>query len=287
MERVPSLVEALDAYDLAWRSAGRSAESCRSRRSQLHPLRALGDLRLHDLDTVLCRSLILQRFDRVAHNSVRTFAVALAAFCSFCVHEGWFSTSPMQGVEKPGAHVKPQRIYAPAQLRAMMAAGRDDYDRAALALAAGSGLRASEITGLLWERVDLATGCVWVRGKGRNGGKWRALDASGAMPFLERLPRIGEEVFPFVYEALRTRLQRMAVAAGIGHVKVHELRHTFSVLFLEASEEDGFTLQQLLGHTSPDMTARYVQTVRERAAVRKMRRVNLSGRLFDDDGSDV
>jgi len=281
MEGPPTLVEALDAYDLAWRSAGRSRESCRSRRYQLAPLRHAGGY-VSQLDTPFCRSLILARFDQVSHNSVRTFAVALSAFCTFCVREGWLVSSPMVGVEKPGQNIKPQRVYSPIQVQAILQSARDDYDRAILALAAGSGLRASEITGLRWEHVDEEAGTVTVRGKGRNGGKWRVLDARGAMGFLSRLQRIGDEVFPFGYFALRQRLQRMASQAGVGHLKPHELRHTFSVLFLEDSEEDGFTLQQVLGHTSGDMTARYVATVRERAALRKMRRVGLSGRLFGE-----
>jgi integrase len=57
-------------------------------------------------------------------------------------------------------------------------------------------------------------------------------------------------------QALRLELNRAAEAAGIGHVKPHQLRHTFATAMVNA----GVSLQALmalLGHVSAEMSLRY------------------------------
>lgn len=182
-------------------------------------------------------------------------------------------------MKRPKAPVKPHRYLSPAQCAALYRACRDDCERLALVLMGECGLRISEATGLRWDRVNFEEATMEILGKGPFGGKWRTLDASPAIPLLRTLPRTGPLVYPISSGALRVRVQRLGREIGLSwQLKPHELRHTFGVAFLEASDEDAFTLQSILGHTDPSMTAHYVRSVKDRAAVRKMKRVGM--RLF-------
>jgi len=280
LERIPTIGAALDEYLTSWRVGGHSPEACRARYYLLTPVRQL-DGSIYDLDRRACETLILERIDAVQLVSARTFAQGLSAFLTFCVKRGWLAAHPMAGMERPRPEPKPHRYLSEIQVRAVFAACRDDHERAAVILMAGSGLRIGEVCGLRWDRVNWEEGSIEVLGKGAHGGKWRAIEASHAMPILHHLKRQGPLVFPFEHYALRIRVQRMGRDAGLGwRLKPHELRHSFAVGFLEASDEDAFTLQTVLGHSDPEMVGHYVRSVRARAAIRKMRRVDLAGRLF-------
>ncbi|MGX8704914.1 MAG: tyrosine-type recombinase/integrase [bacterium] len=67
-------------------------------------------------------------------------------------------------------------------------------------------------------------------------------------------------------------LQRVAKKAGIGPVRVHDLRHTFAALALEAGV-DVRTVQGALGHATPEFTLRvyaYVNDHMRKTAAQKI-----------------
>ena len=67
-------------------------------------------------------------------------------------------------------------------------------------------------------------------------------------------------------------LQRVAKNAGIGPVRVHDLRHTFAALALEAGV-DVRTVQGILGHATPEFTLRvyaYVNDHMRKTAAQKL-----------------
>lgn len=67
-------------------------------------------------------------------------------------------------------------------------------------------------------------------------------------------------------------LQRVAKKAGIGPARVHDLRHTFAAFALEAGV-DVRTVQDMLGHATPEFTLRvyaYVNDTMRKTAARKI-----------------
>lgn len=62
---------------------------------------------------------------------------------------------------------------------------------------------------------------------------------------------------PFTQTALRTTIIRYNRSRGVYKTSIHLFRHTFAKKFLLDCEGDPFTLQQLLGHKSLEMTRRY------------------------------
>jgi integrase/recombinase XerD len=144
-------------------------------------------------------------------------------------------------------------------------------DRAMLELAYGSGLRVSELTGLLRNQVDLGGKALQVTGK---GDKQRVVPfgraaLSALRAWLERgRPQLAaharhEAVF---VNARGGRLSRMgwwkilgghARGAGItARVHPHALRHSFATHLLEGGA-DLRVVQELLGHASITTTAIY------------------------------
>ncbi|MCS7219639.1 MAG: site-specific integrase, partial [Thermus sp.] len=133
-----------------------------------------------------------------------------------------------------------------------------------------TGLRRGEALALQWRDVDLERGelRVWrswtkVNGKGDfTQPKTRTARRVVPLPhsLLLRLPQeVLEEAFlfggnkPFDPDAFNHYLRRLAQRAGLGKVRVHDLRHTWASLALSR----GIPLEvvsERLGHASPHVT---------------------------------
>ncbi|HEX2855682.1 MAG TPA: site-specific tyrosine recombinase XerD [Opitutaceae bacterium] len=144
-------------------------------------------------------------------------------------------------------------------------------DRALLELFYSSGLRVSELGGLLIQQVDLENGFLRVFGKGSKervvpvGGKACAalrlwLDA-GRPHFVK--PRTGSQLFlnhrggALSRVGLWMLVKKYAKRAGIAkNVKPHALRHSFATHLLSGGA-DLRAIQEMLGHASISTTQIY------------------------------
>ena len=144
-------------------------------------------------------------------------------------------------------------------------------DRAMLELAYGSGLRVSELVGLLRSHVDLGGKALQVTGK---GDKQRVVPfgraaARALQAWLERgRPQLAaharhEAVFTNARGGMLSRmgwwkvLRAHARGAGVtARVHPHALRHSFATHLLEGGA-DLRVVQELLGHASISTTAIY------------------------------
>lgn len=61
----------------------------------------------------------------------------------------------------------------------------------------------------------------------------------------------------FRRDRLLKLLQRIGQRAGVTGVTVHRFRHTFAIQYLR-NRGDPYTLQKMLGHSTLDMTRRYL-----------------------------
>lgn len=164
----------------------------------------------------------------------------------------------------------------PDEMARLMAAAsggdaRSLRDRALLELFYSSGLRVSELAGLMLQQVDLEHGFIRVFGKGSKervvpvGGK--ALDAlttylqAGRPAFVR--PRTGSQFFlnkdggPLSRVMLWMLVKKYAKRAGITrNVKPHGLRHSFATHLLTGGA-DLRAIQEMLGHASISTTQIY------------------------------
>ena len=83
---------------------------------------------------------------------------------------------------------------------------------------------------------------------------------------------------PMTENAIKLIFARLAKRAGIPRLHIHLLRHTFATRYL-LNGGDVFSLQQILGHTTLEMTRKYVDMVALEMTV-KQKRFSAMDRMF-------
>lgn len=117
---------------------------------------------------------------------------------------------------------------------------------AAVRLAARTGLREVEVL----RAVTIRDGCIVVAGEDAKSGKPRLVPLPPDLPDI-RIP------LGITYHQLRRDFERARTAAGLPHVKFHDLRHTAASWWL-ASGATLATVRDLLGHANVTVTSRYL-----------------------------
>jgi len=208
---------------------------------------------------------------------------SIRGFFGFALREGLLARDPTENVRPPRAFRGLPRYLTPVQVEALLAAPAVKTavglrDRAILEVLYATGLRASELTSLALDGLDLELGVVRVLGKGgkerlvplgREAQRWTrrylqearggfVREGSGSVVFLSqrggRLSAMG----------LWGVVRRHAVTAGIERVVTpHVLRHSFATHLLERGA-DLRALQAMLGHADISTTEIYTHVSRER-----------------------
>jgi integrase/recombinase XerC len=165
-------------------------------------------------------------------------------------------------------------------VQAFLAALRTHRDRAMVLAMLFGGLRSAEVRGLLLADVDQGRRRLRVLGK---GGRERVVPVDAAF-FAELAAYLSQERPPglgtaqcfvvlrgpsagaAVTEAgLRALFRRHRASSGAVRVRPHRLRHTYGTE-LAAAGIDLLALRELMGHASPETTARYVHLSTEHLA---------------------
>ena len=142
---------------------------------------------------------------------------------------------------------------------------------AAVKLLLLTGCRKSEIMTLQWQ--DFRDGHLFLR-DGKTGPRTVWL-SSAARAVLDGLPRYGVWAFPgrsgsAPAQALDRFWLKLRNEAGLQDVRLHDLRHSYASLAIQAGETV-LTIGRLLGHNKPDTTLKYIhladQTVRDAVSV--------------------
>ena len=165
-------------------------------------------------------------------------------------------------------------VLSPEEVARLLGAAPGLKYRAALSVAYGAGLRASEVVSLKLADIDSKRMVIRVeQGKGRKdryamlsdhllhllrawwlAGRGRGVMLPGGWLFPGQNP-----VNPLTTRQLRRAFDGAKVAAGIDkRVSLHTLRHCFATHLLE-QKVDIRVIQVLLGHKKLDTTARYSQ----------------------------
>jgi len=145
-------------------------------------------------------------------------------------------------------------------------------DKAIILTLLDSGMRVSEMCGILIKDYDQENGRLLITGKGSKT-RFVYLGRSSRQALwsylLERYPSQKPNkddplfaemygMYPLTRNGILQLLKRLGTRAGVEGVHPHRFRHTFAVEFLR-NGGNIFELQQLLGHADLDMVKRYVQ----------------------------
>jgi integrase/recombinase XerD len=202
--------------------------------------------------------------------TVNSVVRVVRTFCNWMREEGYI-TEHLFG--RKGLVPRMPQLYKAALTheefnRIMEAARKTRYGRrneAILLFMIDTGVRARELLGMLYEDVDLEQRTGKVRGK---GNKDRVLffsetTARAMLRYVNGERFRGEYFFTsekydgqLSYSGLSIMFMKLSEATGI-HVHAHKLRHT-SATWLAASGANAFEIQQQLGHSSMEISLRYV-----------------------------
>lgn len=218
---------------------------------------------------------------RASPHTVWHYFRVLRVFFNWAVRERILKEPPLTNIrlKPPRPHVV--EPYTDKQILAMLAICDRDYqhgarflgsrNRAIVLMFLDTGLRLSELVGIRLQDIDVDRGLIKVVGKGAKGRVVRvgATAQKALWRYMMHRPDNGrpelwltEEGRPLQRSGVQVMLKRLKRRAGLGLVKgsVHKFRHTFSLGFLR-QDRNPFNLQYLLGHSTLEMTRRYVSTL--------------------------
>jgi len=142
-----------------------------------------------------------RRLGAVTFNSYRRY---LSLFFSFCIKRGWLTTNPLAVISPQKVFNKAPRLLSPSELKAILEASPDEL-RLPIALQAFCGLRASEVSRVLWSDVLIG-----------ESGNYIQIGASNAKTMRRRLSPIPDNLMPLILK-LR-KLDGFVYADGKGSV---------------------------------------------------------------------
>lgn len=211
----------------------------------------------------------------LSSHTINSWVRALRAFFNWLATNGYTTENRLKNLRPPKPLDEEIQILRPAQVEALLATCSPRThtgcrNRAMLLLMLDAGLRLDEAAGVLAADVHASDGWLRVRGKGnkervvpfgrnlqqvliRYATVFRPESVSQPEHFLLGLH--GQSLSGSGIESI---VRRLGAQAGIAGLHPHLLRHTFATNYLLYSCGDALRLQQILGHTSLEMTRRYV-----------------------------
>jgi site-specific recombinase XerD len=238
-----------------------------------HFLRDTGITSLDEMTLQTVRGWLLDH-KHLSPNTLATYDRCLRVISNWLEKRGYVDASPMRDLPKR----KPKRVQIETlsreQIQKIMQRARSGRyprrDTALFTMLLDTGLRIGEAISLTLDDIVWAEQALRVDGKtgprvvpfGRRSKA--ALKAYIDRERRSRTPHVREVFLTRTGEPMTSRMAthhviRVVREAGVDVRKAgpHTLRHTFAVEFVRAGG-DAFSLQRLLGHSTLDMTRRYV-----------------------------
>lgn len=218
-----------------------------------------GHLRPDDITKAICQDYDRQRQAAgKSQGTVHTELGHLMSALKSAHHMRMITHVPK--IWRPAKPQTDKRILSAGEARALIDGAREPHIRLALVLLLGTAGRVGAILDLTWDRVDFERGTINLRlddnatRKGRavvpmNGSTRAALSAAHAAALSDYVVEYAAKPV----KSIRTGVQGAIKRSGVGHLRIHDLRHTAAVTMLAA----GVPLEkvsQVLGHSNTAVT---------------------------------
>jgi integrase/recombinase XerD len=181
----------------------------------------------------------------------------------------------MEGFQVKQVKLAPRKPLSEADFETLLAACRNERDRAMLIVTLECGLRVSELTGLRVEDIDLNERVILVRGKG-DKERWLGLSERAVVALRPFVITASDFIWftkdgkPMNAKRAKRNMEEIEKRARV-HAHYHRLRTTFAHNFLHATH-DLDSLQTLMGHSDANTTRRYAAYGAQQRALEQMRR---------------
>ena len=171
----------------------------------------------------------------------------------------------------PRVEQKKMRVLSPDELKQILMVCKKPRDKALILFLVDSGMRRSEARSLDWIDVDIPSGAVNIRRSKNKKVRSVFIGVKTRRALLRYRRTIShEDSDPLFQTQTGTRLTPSGFHQVIRRISeksdipfsAHDLRRTFATLSIKAGM-NVLHLQSLLGHSSLEMTRRYVQMVED------------------------
>ncbi|MDD5339590.1 MAG: tyrosine-type recombinase/integrase [Dehalococcoidales bacterium] len=208
--------------------------------------------------------------------TVHIYYRSLKTFFNWLVNEGLLDKNPMANIRPPKLPrlvIMPYTVQDIANLLKLCSGHSfmDIRNRAIFLMFLDTGVRLEEMSGVAMDDIDFDAETIRIMGKGRKGRMVRiGIETQKAMLKYAILRRdddfkafwLTEEHRPLSREGVKVLVRRYCHAAVVSGARAsaHTFRHTCAINCLR-NGMSVFELQIMLGHSSLEMTRRYVSTL--------------------------
>jgi site-specific recombinase XerD len=201
---------------------------------------------------------------------------AVRSFSTWAHEEGFLEENVMRRLKLPKIPTTYPEPLSEEEIERVLATSLDtSYESlrnfAIMMLFLDTGMRLDELVNLKISRIDFTIGEMTIFGKGSKERKVpvgsRAKKALLDYLSIERPNPVNNQDddqvfltadgFALTHDAVEKVFQRIKKKVGLHKLHPHICRHTFSVRYL-VNGGDAFSLQKILGHTTLEMTRKYV-----------------------------
>ncbi|WP_069650994.1 tyrosine-type recombinase/integrase [Caloranaerobacter ferrireducens] len=211
--------------------------------------------------------------EKLSKTTIQTYIRQLRAFINWLYNEAYIKENLAERFKLPKAPKKTIEILSDEEIEILYKSINDKTEfglrnKCMISLMLDSGLRSNEVIELKVENVHFTQNVIKVYGKGQKERivplglytkklLFKYLNGYRPMPeYPTTHVFISQNKTPVSKDVIKMIFVRLKKKTGIERLHPHILRHTFATKYL-INGGDIFTLQQILGHTSLEMTRRY------------------------------
>jgi len=210
----------------------------------------------------------------VAPATVCRYYACLRNMFNWAIREGLVADNPVLRIKPPKEPRAVIKALSTEQIISLLATPSNSFeglrDRALLMVMLDTGLRLGEATAIKLEDIDLQHQVITVWGKGakqrrvRFGVKsakalWRYMATRAKLDGSTDSLWVNRNGNPITQNGIELIFKRLSRKTGV-KFHPHQLRHTYAICALR-NGMNPFTLQASLGHSSLEMTKRYIQSL--------------------------
>lgn len=278
VHKAPSLSDAWSKY-LAWAKINKKSWTEDQTRWKYHIEPHLKNMKM-DKVTPLDIEGVLDKMrgsdNRIgkpyAPQTVKHVLILQKRIFNWAIHRDLYSgLNPCIKVKAPKFDNRVSNTLSKDQLKSLLdVLGTWENTRGALIVkfALYTGKRRGEILTLLWSDIDLENRLMTFHGMDTKSGKGQTLPIGQKtydILIMAKTLRNCDRVFSSQYGPYNPKgydkvWRRIRKKAGI-NIRFHDLRHTYASYLASSGKVDIFTLKELLGHSTIEMTMRYAHLV--------------------------
>lgn len=210
---------------------------------------------------------------KLSKTTIQSYIRHIRVFMNWIHDEGYIEDKIGSRIKLPKAPKKTVEILSNEEIELLYKSinERTEFglrNKCIISLMLDSGLRRNEAITLDIQNIHFTQNVIKVFGKGEKERivpmglytkklLYKYLNGYRPMPeYLTDKVFISQDKSPVSVDVVKMLFYRLKRKTGIKRLSPHLLRHTFATLYL-INGGDAFSLQQILGHTSLEMTRRY------------------------------